>query len=174
MLVETEPVVGEPLVGYRAWKVRRRRGLLSLESVYVPARWPFRKKMVAHCMTHGGPRRWHQEIPHVSPAPLYRRPDGAMVHPCHGQACGIYATNDEKLARLDGSFKSAVSHDLGGCFGPVRLWGMVVPYERGYRAQFAYPGEPLTYYPAEGVRDPDELASELAENYGIEVLVGER
>ena len=71
------------ILAWRAWRVTRRRGLLVLESVYHRVHWPFRQRLVAHCMGANGSRRWRQENPHTSPAPLYRENGtGRLVNSC--------------------------------------------------------------------------------------------
>jgi hypothetical protein len=173
-LVPTEPVVGEPLVGYRAWKVVRRRGLLGLSSVYHPTFWPHRRRVTAVCLGGSG-RRWEQKIPHRAPSPLWRDGNGGMRNACvSGMACGVYACTSLELLQREQSYKGALESGLGRAFGPVKLWGVVVPYVRGYRAQYAYPGEPLVYRPSTGVLldgSAEEIADELSDAYGVEVMV---
>lgn len=171
--LETELLVGDPILGWRAWRVVRRHGLVVLESVYHRVHWPYRQRLVAHCMGANGSRRWRQDLPHSSPAPLYREVHtGRLVNPCGGQACGIYAVTSRDDSSLKSCRLSAAGTNLGACVGPVKLWGQVIPYERGYRAQFAYPADGLEYVPAEGLRDdPWEIAIELERAYGISIDV---
>lgn len=77
-------------------------------------------------------------MPSFHPAvPSVELPDGygfaleTVTHdaPDPGCSCGIYAA--ETADQLPG----------GQVYGKVKLWGSVIPGERGYRAQYAYPSE---------------------------------
>lgn len=105
---------GEPLVGWRAWRVARREDGLVLVSAVYDEVWPPGEELVASCH-----KRAHGEAP---------RPD------C---TCGIYAGGALEAE------KHRVGRDergiVGRVVGEVALWGRVVEEPRGWRASHAYP-----------------------------------
>lgn len=70
--------------------------------------------------------------------------------PGEGCTCGIYAASD---------LNQCPQADV---WGKVKLWGKVIPGERGYRAEYAYPSE--LHVPAVLADDPAILA------YGVPVI----
>jgi hypothetical protein len=103
------PDYAEPLVAYRAWRLAADGSLLSVHWI---SSWPWQQRMSAGC-------RFMHSRRHESPA-----------SDC---TCGIYALREPL---------SAVSYartHLAAVVGSVHLWGDVVPADRGFRAQFAYP-----------------------------------
>lgn len=81
-------------------------------------RWPFNKALTAECL---------MDIPHEAP---HRN--------CH---CGIYAAKDIGTV-WEGYINRMFCHGLSAIpevFGLVSLWGTVIEYTSGYRAQYAYP-----------------------------------
>jgi hypothetical protein len=71
--------------------------------------------------------------------------------------CGIWAvTKEEDLFQQ-------MAHYGSPAFGKVKLWGRFMEFEKGIRAQYAYPLE-ITL-----LRQSKKLAAELAEVYGVPV-----
>lgn len=83
------------------------------------------------------PSMWAYEPPIPAP-PALHPPDGygfaleRIVHdaPAEDCACGIYAVTSEDRVPPKGQV-----------YGKVKLWGKIIPGNRGYRAEFAYPSE---------------------------------
>jgi hypothetical protein len=134
----------EPIVGWRAWRVvtfQRRDGTSEprLAPLYDPITWRPRQRVEAICNRRGG------EL-HEAPWPTCQ--------------CGIWALPERDAAeRLVGSASDEVA------FGPVALWGRVLEFERGYRAQYAYPRKLYLYKDAEA-----GLAGRLQKAYGVPAL----
>lgn len=143
----------EPYVGLRAWRTRDD----TLVSVHRSVLWPDDGPLVAAC----------EQVPlaHGLAALFARRPppkregqthEGDEV-PCLPCTCGIYAvrTSPECLR-----FISRPGQGQMLVFGLVRMWGIVIEHEDGWRAQYAQP-EALwgarTYVP-----DPSPPAEEEA------------
>jgi hypothetical protein len=109
-----------PIVAWRYWKL----GTGGLTSVNVgTGYWPACRAFEAECRALG----W------ATPPLLH----GA---PCEACSCGIYGAIDldtlKTLVHPAPVFPFAPNHVV---VGEVYLWGKVIPGERGYRAQFAYP-----------------------------------
>jgi hypothetical protein len=108
----------EPVVGWRVWRVLRRRRRSVLASLFVNVSWPAGAPLEAECHKAGFHSGGH------------RSPDGSCV-------CGIYAT---RLETIDWEF--LVSFPLllrPPVIGRVSLWGSVIEAERGWRASRGYP-----------------------------------
>lgn len=94
------------------------------------------------------------DVPAVEP------PDGYGFHmliekhaaPNETCSCGIYAASTENGVPAGGNV-----------YGKVNLWGKVVPGEKGYRAEFAYPSE---FRVAAGLADDESLKA-----FGIPIIV---
>lgn len=147
---EPEPFGGDPIIGWRAWRLREDDDGWWLTSTYQPGgkgpylAWPRLKAMEAECVrtTFGC----------VSSA-------GVPQHdaPCADHQCGIYALNKDDVERWACNNRRAT--------GQVRLWGRIVVCEDGYRAQYAYPCTIRVF-------DADEdVAFGLSEAYGVPVEV---
>jgi hypothetical protein len=109
------PVSIEPIVGWRAWRLRREGGRLLLQSLVHGGAWPPQEVEPASCARH--PR------PHIGGAPHER---------C---TCGYYATDSwESLC------DAQVFNNGGiGVVGAIGMWGTVVEHAQGARSEFAYP-----------------------------------
>lgn len=145
--------VGEPLVGWRLWRLAEVDGGIVLRSVYKHrVVWPAREPLEAECYCPSGRRGPHQ-------------PPGFEA----GQECGIYALRSRHLTGIWASFANErESHTVGKALGRVHLWGRVILYEQGYKAGLAYPGD-LTVLEVHRDYDPDAICEELARAYGVPV-----
>ena len=157
---EWNPAVVDPIVAWRVWRVEEdeRSGLLFLHSIHYGIRWPRRKPMRAHCI-----EQWRRG--RMNPYPqAHQAPSGAGTH-----ACGIYA-----LKEMEGtnSWLATAGTNATKAIGRVSLWGRIALHEGGYRAEFAYPLDLLLLQPTpEGV-DAEEVASLLADAYGVPARAG--
>lgn len=80
-------------------------------------------------------------------------------------ACGFYSATEL------GDIQTATTDVI--CWGRVALWGKVIKYTRGYRAQYAYPLA-LTIYdarPGASVKQTEQLACLIEHKYGIVVEI---
>ena len=142
------PDAVEPIVGWRYWGLNQQGRLESLvqerDTPWVPG---VRKE--AECGFLAMIRAWEQRLaevrqqetpldPELLEQTMLEDPDLAE-HPEWGEhdaplescSCGIYAAKDlETLQHVSGG---------GPVVGEVFLWGKVIPGEKGYRAQYAYP-----------------------------------
>ncbi|GEM_PF-1417991 len=87
--------------------------------------------------------------------------------------CGIYAvrTPDWIAAELLGYLQTHAGDPDGAlAVGPVKLWGRVCEHEHGWRAAFAYPGEPLLLIGGA----PDLVPEDLGGRYGVRCVRGPR
>jgi len=171
--VPVQPVVGPPIVGWRYWCVSKlgeiRLASLSFPNMLFPLFWPPDRPMEAFCFNF---------LYHEAPAPLYRTPRGELVTECDPDyPCGIYAFRDEESISGPPPMKSISSRrgDITLVCGPVELWGRVIPYEHGYRAEYARPVGPLKLLKWTAVSQLVlQVADKLADTYGVEVLVDTR
>lgn len=110
---EEIPVEHEPIVGYRLWNVAGVGDVLPwLTSPIYPHVWKPRVETRSNCMS--GCR-----TPNTS---------------CR---CGIYAFLSLERAYLNAVARARHGRGFPIVVGSVLLWGVVVEYEHGYRAQYA-------------------------------------
>jgi hypothetical protein len=114
------PFLAEPVIGWRAWGLRRRSRELELVALTDErGAWPARKELVAACHPYRGARL---QVPVHGSAPVF------------GCSCGIYASDSlRSLALSAGAFPPVP------VVGTAAMWGRVIEHDRGYRAEFAYP-----------------------------------
>jgi hypothetical protein len=149
--LEGIPDFVEPLVGWRAWKVRAPfpgdGACLGLSSVILDTPWtPGRKFCAEHSFDLGVK--------------------------CHGLlrldcSCGVYAFNDPRDAFV---YLMRVRDRLLGmsvevAMGTVSLWGKVVECESGYKAEYAYPLH--IYLPASFARFLPVVSSAFGVHTGV-------
>ena len=141
----------EPLVGWRAWKVRPRSPAADtcpvFRSVILDTPWAPRRQISAEHSFDLGAR-------------------------CHGLlgpecSCGIYAFKDplEALIYLTRVRDRLLGMSAEVALGTVSLWGRVVECERGYKAEYAYPHH--IYLPASFARFVPVVSSEFGVASGI-------
>jgi hypothetical protein len=146
------PDMAGPIVGWRGWQTR---GDDVLSSLSWQANWPPMQPMKAACTFK------RQRPNHDSPA-----------LDC---SCGIYALTEQAWRETP----------VGGTVqGTVNLWGRVIvgrtgAYQRGYRAEFAYPrtlrvmvGWDGTVEGIDVIPDRFRRVAEALEAYGVPVSVG--
>ena len=136
----------EPIMAWRIWRLRMDvdRGLVEpiLESCVYGDAWPEQEAFAAECPEHGRP-----------------------VPDC---GCGIYAvTTREAAAQWAEWAQSALPHPI--VLGRVQLWGRILPYSAGYRAELAYPYD-LEVLPGEGIAESEarRLQHALCARYAVE------
>jgi hypothetical protein len=108
----------ESILGWRIWRLRtdfeRERVEPVLESCVYGDLWPAQETFAADCLRH------------AQPAPE-----------C---GCGIYAVaSREKAFEWATWAQSALPHPI--VLGQVQLWGRILVYSAGYRAELGYPYE---------------------------------
>jgi hypothetical protein len=108
----------EAVVAWRTWRLRIDPGTEvvepRLESCVYGDAWPERRAFWSYCPEH--------------------------VKPETTCSCGIYAVTTRKAAlEWAGWAQSAVPNPIVP--GRVQLWGRILPYSAGYRAELAYPYE---------------------------------
>jgi hypothetical protein len=84
--------------------------------------------------------------------------------PCANHTCGIYAVSEPEHLSSYPNYNRAV--------GTVSLWGKVVPGDKGYRAEFAYPKEVWIPCSPSEEKERTLVAAGLVDLYGIPVHVG--
>ena len=157
-----EPVVGDPLVGWRTWRsVRDREGVWRLRSLYHAALWPEQEPLEAQCMS---------PYPNTLPAHECPSPPGLVAaHPVWagfwngGHECGVFASKTREAASVYRCF----TPDEAGLVGAVNLWGRVAVHVNGYRAQYAYPVLLIVTRAPDGV-DPEDVADSVHDVYGCD------
>jgi hypothetical protein len=125
----------EPIRAWRIWRVGNEG---ALESPIYGDEWP-----------PGGAFRSECPDDHDRPLPE-----------C---GCGVYAvaTREQAVEWAEWA-RSALPYPI--VLGQVQLWGRVLPYSRGYRAQHAYP------YELELLDDDLALARALRGRYRVDVV----
>lgn len=160
------PLYIEPAIAWRAWLVHSRfPRLISVTNKSIKTQnknmtyrefWPYQMRLSAKCTVED----------HAAPA-----------DDC---TCGIYGTASffdawEYLTYNDRNNDHVKNRTV---IGTVKLWGDVLEYTSGYKAQFAYPQE-LWLPPCPWIKAIDEvgvrerMAENLADAYGITTHVAE-
>lgn len=150
----------KPIIGWRAWQIEFIDGEpQSVRSITYPLRWPPRKIMRAHCIFayQKTQREAFAARPHHSPT---------VSH-----SCGIYSVKTSAQAR---TWTTAAGQQR--IIGKVALWGRVLMYSEGAKAEFAYPVNfivpPTLKENMVGI-DHADLCAWLENAYGVEAHVGE-
>lgn len=142
-LSENMPEVGsECIIGWRQWSIQG-ADLMSMSSHNIIP-WDYLKPFKARCEVTLEEHESHD----------------APFRDC---SCGIYAA--KTLADLETSGYHLGEVDNHRVVGSVKLWGKIIPHERGYRAQYAYPNLILCTNPL--------VADLIARNYRCEVIIPE-
>jgi hypothetical protein len=128
-----DTAAGEPVVGWKIWRVEHSAGRTRLRSVLYGSLWPPGRPAVADCKKLLRTR-------HAAPDPL-----------CE---CGIHAAKELESWR----HYLAVGDDR--VFGRALIWGERIEGELGWRAAAAYPLE--IYIPAT-LAEAEEIAAGLAD-----------
>ncbi|GBC86801.1 hypothetical protein HRbin12_00800 [bacterium HR12] len=114
----------EPIMGWRAWRLRRRPdGLLRIAPTTPRSDWE--PGVAIHATCSGAHTREY----------LVYNPELVAFHrsPEIGCTCGIHAMKDPRRLRRSRPGRRA------GVVGTIAMWGRVVEHTRGWRAEFAYP-----------------------------------
>lgn len=152
--------IGEPIRAWRTWYVvpkDKTSGELRLRSFVYARLWEIGQPLEATCSAE---RHIDSETPSAN---------------C---TCGLHAVTDkEALNRYyrDRYSTSGSWTEISRVCGEVALWGRLIPAEKGYRAQFAYPISieiPRRIRGREQFLTPNEIALSLS-HYGCEVKVNE-
>lgn len=142
----------EPIVGWRVWRVLKTETLRDGEQ--------FRLCAVG---TRGVPKSWEPRTPVRAVCSSFKSRHEAP-HPEH--ECGVYGlrsrTRIEKL--LDG-WKDNQGEPDAWALGRVSLWGRVVEFELGWRAEYGYPYE-VTVFSNESA-----VADEVRRLYAVDVEI---
>jgi hypothetical protein len=154
----------QPVLGYRAWLIERRRDGYELRSVVAPALWASTPGdwTEAACQPQAG-----------SDVPIVRHDHTGVPHPdC---TCGLYAYHSLSIGGYDERLVQPDSTEIGLVWGAVIGAGRVLVYQEGWRAQFARPVAILEGSGAERhVRGAaNRLAIPSLSNSGIERLAAD-
>jgi len=143
------PDLVEPLLGWRVWRVwtpaADSDSCPVFSSVILDTSWAPRRRVSAeHSFDLGSSCR------------------GLLESDC---SCGVYAFKDavEALGYLIRIRDRLLGMSVDVALGTVSLWGRVVEYDRGYKAQYAYPQH--FYIPARISR----LLSQVSSAFGVPV-----
>jgi hypothetical protein len=143
-----ETTYAEPLIAWRAWRVRRLERLSQDQ--------PLRLAAIGRL---GIPKFWEPRAATPASCSNYRTLHEAPWPSCK---CGIYGFRGR-----DSAEHALVRYSHGGtegwAFGRVSLWGRIVECERGWRAQYAYPYDLVVF-----TRD-ERVAAELRDLYAVDV-----
>lgn len=150
----------EPVLGWRCWRVEiLEGGQYELRSLTQDVLWKPRRAMRAHCRAAWSGRPYPR-------ASFGRRPHNA---PDRYSSCGIYLVKlqeDLDAWRLVGRspYMQRNPEEPVKCVivtGKAKLWGHVVPHQRGWRGEYAYPAE--FHVPAPHI----EVAQWLVDAFGV-------
>lgn len=150
----------EPVVGYRQWQLCEVYPVgYQLVSSQGGVVWPTYKKMTARCLGGGDPymRSFITSI-YASNVPQFyedRHPPHDTPDPTGKCYCGINAWNDGVPIQRN---------ETPIVVGSVNMWGRVIEYKEGYRAEFAYPKELAVVGKGDGL---DRIATSLELAYGV-------
>lgn len=149
--LEGIPDFVEPLVGWRAWKVRAPHSGVgacpSLSSVILDTPWaPGRRFSAEHSFDLGAKCR------------------GLLRLDC---SCGVYAFKDplDAFVYLVRVRDRLLGMSVEIAMGTVSLWGKVIECESGYKAEYAYPRH--VYLPASYARFQPAVSSAFGVDTGV-------
>jgi hypothetical protein len=155
------PAVATPVVGWRMWRILTGPGAAPcLASLNQDIIWPAAEPLRAR---HSGAAMSAARL-----QPSWCWDDQMLAFPeAFGHcACGIYAYDSPERTAEDLGRIASTEPLL--CAGAVALCGVVFCHENGYRAQFAYPQQPLLVFgPEETSRT---VAAELSQRYGVRFI----
>lgn len=117
----------EVVRAWRGWRFDPDEGLLRPTYFTEDLAWPPCERLDAQCI---GEVIWS--------------PDEHGRCPRAGCTCGVWAFDTRAGARddwLESLDRTPVKKGCVPVYGQVSLWGIVAPYERGFRAEKAYPYE---------------------------------
>lgn len=158
----------EPLLGWRVWRVCREIDgktsahdlaieLLAAEQLGEPS--PVSRVFRYRLRSLTELSFWPEQRAFEAACHADRHDQRAPMAGCE---CGVWAFRTRQQA-----FETAVSYSAGAtavALGRVRLWGRVVEYEHGWRAQYGAPVD-VTIYGA-----TDAMTLDVADGYGIPVV----
>jgi hypothetical protein len=157
--------IGDPVVAWRVWFVvpkNKDSGELRLRSFVYQELWEPGEAHVAICNNPSQPGALERPLPHDAPDDEHK--------------CGIYAVKDREQVDhyfREPMYKSGQWKEIYRVIGRVNLWGKIIPGDKGYRAQFAYPHSievPSQIRGREQFLSTREIASSLR-HYGVDVVV---
>jgi hypothetical protein len=143
-----EATYPEPIVAWRAWRVRR------LERLSEDG--PLRLAAIGRL---GVPKFWEPQTANPASCSNYRTLHEAPWPSCK---CGIYGFREREPAE-DALVRYSHGSTEGWALGRVSLWGRIVECERGWRAQYAYPYDLIVF------TGDERLAAELRDLYAVDV-----
>lgn len=137
------PDLLEPIIGYRAWRVDSGGNLMSTGLFYYG---------------HGG--GWYPREPQASQCYYDKLLHYGHKTPQEHCNCGYYAASDFRNI-MKGSGKYAA-------VGRVAMWGKIIQYTKGWRAEYAYPIEfkMIRSYYLGSRREARHRGRLVEENYG--------
>jgi hypothetical protein len=105
------PLLLEPVLGWRVWRLTRSRHGLRLQALATPDTWPPNEAEAARCFVSDHP--------------------GAPLVEC---TCGYHAASSVDALMGAGMLGRGVA-----VLGAIAMWGTVIEHAHGARAEFAYP-----------------------------------
>lgn len=137
----------DPIVGWRTWYVDREGDTLLRSPSFPVFLWPARHRAEAACL--GSERRAQSD---------HYAPDVDCT-------CGLHASREAPPDAVSGSLSVLT------VTGQVSLWGLVIPHEHGWRAEYAYPYGLHVHPGIAGVEEAQRIARVLSSVYGVEASV---
>jgi hypothetical protein len=142
----------EAIVGWRLWRITRRRRQIRLSSLFLDDVWPWLEPLEARCA-----------VPGIG----WRRSQRRHTAPHADCDCGIHATLWSRVApevSRHGRLRS-----VGFVVGEVALWGSVVECQFGWRSSFAYPQRMFALIPSRAHELELARVVSALESYGVPV-----
>lgn len=158
----TVPDLLEPIIAYRAWGVDR-EGYLQ-PTIYSPSPIFGKESLIWRPKTPRPSRCWHNDMMADYRGTQFENYFDIAYHSIPGEhcKCGYYA------AKLFGNIMRPNCFDHVAV-GKVALWGKVIKYSKGYRAEYAYPVEfkiEKLAYTTFNKHRADEVGHLVEEKYG--------
>lgn len=148
------------MVGWRMW------------NVYPPMNNKLREPFKLYSLSYGGP--WPSMAPQIGTC-HNADPSEITDHKCPSweHRCGVHAVKSTSQLRKWGNPDVGPNSEYARVTGEVEMWGRVLEYEEGFRAEWAYPLKLYlpTDIPSTFEMTAEELGEKLWETYLVEVVV---
>lgn len=155
------------LVGWRMWNLYPKERMVGLREEWA-GKWHLESLSNAHQSSWRPMEPQRGTCNNLDPSEI-----DDHVCPSWEHRCGVHAVKDVSQTRKWGTLNVGSTANYVRVLGEIEMWGRVLEYEEGYRAEWAYPKKlylPSSLPDAFGI-SAEQLAEELWATYLTEVVI---